>query len=57
MSFAKSPLRRGRNERVADMRFVEVEMPPVAVRPLVVEMRVLDELRLGYVFEGGVVLP
>ncbi len=38
MSFAKYPLRRGRNGRVADKRFVEVEMPPVAVRPLVVEV-------------------
>ena len=38
MSFAKSPLRRGRNGRAAHTRFVEVELPPVAARPLVVEL-------------------
>jgi len=38
MSFAKSPLRRGRNGRTAHTRFVEVELPAVAARPLVVEL-------------------
>jgi hypothetical protein len=38
MSFAKSPLRRVRNGRAASVRFVEVEMPAVAARPLVVEL-------------------
>ena len=38
MSFAKSPLRRGRNGRAASTRFVEVELPAVAARPLVVEL-------------------
>ena len=38
MSFAKSPLRRGRIGRAAHTRFVEVELPPVAARPLVVEL-------------------
>ncbi len=38
MSFAKSPLRRGRNGRAAHARFVEVEMPAVAARPLVIEL-------------------
>lgn len=38
MSFAKSPLRRGRIGRAAHTRFVEVEMPAVATCPLVVEL-------------------
>ena len=38
MSFAKSPLRREPNGRTAHTRFVEVEMPEVAARPLVIEM-------------------
>ena len=38
MSFAKSPLRRGRIGRAAHTRFVEVEMPPVAASYLVVEL-------------------
>ena len=38
MSFEKSPLRRGLNGRTAHTRFVEVEMHPVAARPLVIEM-------------------
>ncbi len=37
MSFAKSPLRRGRNGRAARTRFVEVEMP-AAASCLVVEL-------------------
>ena len=38
MSFAKSPLRLGRNGRAAHARFVEVEMPAVAAGHLVVEL-------------------
>ena len=38
MSFAKSPLRRGRIGRTAHTRFVEVEMPEVAEVPLVIEL-------------------
>ena len=38
MSYQKSPLRRGPNGRAAHTRFVEVEMPEVAARPLVIEM-------------------
>lgn len=38
MSFAKSPLRRGRNGRSAHVRFVEVEMPAVAASHLVIEL-------------------
>jgi len=38
MSFAKSPLRRGRIGRAAHTRFVEVEMPEVAARSLVIEL-------------------
>ena len=38
MSFAKSPLRRGRNGRAAHARFVEVEMPAVAAGHLVIEL-------------------
>ena len=38
MSFAKSPLRRGRNGRTAHTRFVEVEMPEVAAHPLAIEL-------------------
>ena len=38
MSFAKSPLRRGRNGRAAHARFVEVEMPAVPASHLVVEL-------------------
>ncbi len=33
MSFAKSPLRRGRNGRIAPTRFVEIEMPQSASGP------------------------
>jgi hypothetical protein len=38
MSFAKSPLRRGRNGRAAHARFVEVEMPAMAASHLVIEL-------------------
>jgi len=38
MSFTKSPLRRGRIGRAAHTRFVEVEMPEVAARPLVIDL-------------------
>ena len=38
MSFAKSPLRRGRNGRAAHTRFVEVEMPAVPAGHLVFEL-------------------
>lgn len=38
MSFAKSPLRRGRIGRTAHARFVEVEMPAVAAGQLVIEL-------------------
>ena len=38
MSFAKSPLRRGRNGRTAHTRFVEVEMPPAVAGPMVIEL-------------------
>jgi hypothetical protein len=38
MSFAKSPLRRGRIGRAAHTRFVEVEMPALAAYPLVIEL-------------------
>lgn len=38
MSFAKSPLRRGRNGRAALTRFVEVEMPQPASEPVIVEL-------------------
>ena len=38
MSYQKSSLRRGPNGRAAHTRFVEVEMPPIAARPLVVEI-------------------
>ena len=38
MSYQKSSLRRGPNGRDAHTRFVEVEMPPIAARPLVVEI-------------------
>ena len=38
MSFTKSPLRQGRIGRAAHARFVEVEMPEVAARPLVIEL-------------------
>ena len=38
MSFTKSPLRRGPNGRTAHTRFVEVEMPEVAARPLVIDL-------------------
>ncbi|MCX6865204.1 MAG: hypothetical protein NTV46_03110 [Verrucomicrobia bacterium] len=38
MSFAKSPLRRGRYGRIAHTLFVEVEMHQVAASPLVIEL-------------------
>ena len=38
MSLKKSPRFRGRNGRSAHTRFVEVELPAVAARPLVVEL-------------------
>jgi len=38
MSLKKSPRFRGRNGRSAHTRFVEVELPAVVARPLVVEL-------------------
>ena len=38
MSHAKAPRPRGRNGRVANTRFVEVEMPAVAHSHLVIEL-------------------
>ena len=47
MSFAKSPLRRGRNGRTAHTRFVEVEMPEVAAHPLTIELECGGRILLG----------
>ena len=47
MSYQKSPLRRGPNGRAAHTRFVEVEMPAVATRPLVVELEGGGRILLG----------
>jgi hypothetical protein len=38
MSHAKAPRRRGSNGRIANARFVEVEMPAVAHSHLVIEL-------------------
>lgn len=47
MSFAKSPLRRGRIGRAAHTRFVEVEMPEVGACPLVIELEGGGRILLG----------